>query len=304
MPRRLVNPLLKVSVATAIIAAALVGTAVRPAPAQAATPCWKLLLNDWYDGRIDQTYPVHCYREALKHLPSDVQTYSSAHDDILRALQSAIAEAAHRAQDRSATTRRSRRRAAKIERRGRETPAPVASTTETGADEETPMQAAATTTTSEPGRTLERRSGGPRSTSDSPRRSRRRCSSSARVCAAPRRGRRRRADRQARPVAAPSPCSAVLASPGRCARLDGGGCCPGPDLGSLRPVGRRSGTRLDGVRGADGSTKTEDRVQSTPANWPTASSTSTPGSASAVCSPIAGRECVERQTFRSTPTSS
>ncbi len=57
---------------------------------QAATPCWKLLLNDWYDGRIDQTYPVHCYKDALKHLPSDVQTYSSAHDDILRALQSAI----------------------------------------------------------------------------------------------------------------------------------------------------------------------------------------------------------------------
>ena len=31
-------------------------------------------------------------QDALKHLPSDVQTYSSAHDDILRALQSAIAK--------------------------------------------------------------------------------------------------------------------------------------------------------------------------------------------------------------------
>jgi hypothetical protein len=92
MPRCLVNPILKVAVVTALVAAALVGTAARPTPAQAATPCWKLLLNDWYDGRIDQTYPVHCYREALKHLPSDVQTYSSAHDDILRALQSAIAK--------------------------------------------------------------------------------------------------------------------------------------------------------------------------------------------------------------------
>jgi hypothetical protein len=56
------------------------------------TPCWKLLLNDWYDGRIDQTYAIHCYRDALKHLPSDVQTYSSAHDDILRALQTAITQ--------------------------------------------------------------------------------------------------------------------------------------------------------------------------------------------------------------------
>src|SRR5580765_512072 len=90
MPRRLVKQILKVAVVTALTAAALVGAAVRPAPAQAATPCWKLLLNDWYDGRIDQTYPVHCYKDALKHLPSDVQTYSSAHDDILRALQSAI----------------------------------------------------------------------------------------------------------------------------------------------------------------------------------------------------------------------
>src|SRR5262249_43459865 len=35
--------------------------------------------------------PIHCYREALKHLPADVVTYSSAHDDIERALQSAIA---------------------------------------------------------------------------------------------------------------------------------------------------------------------------------------------------------------------
>jgi uncharacterized membrane protein YgcG len=92
MPRSsvLAHSVFKAALATALIAAALVGSAVRPPPAQAATPCWKLLLNDWYDGRIDQTYAVHCYKDALKHLPSDVQTYSSAHDDILRALQSAI----------------------------------------------------------------------------------------------------------------------------------------------------------------------------------------------------------------------
>jgi hypothetical protein len=92
MPRSsiLATPVLKAALAAALITAALLGSAARPLPAQAATPCWKLLLNDWYDGRIDQTYAVHCYRDALKHLPSDVQTYSSAHDDILRALQSAI----------------------------------------------------------------------------------------------------------------------------------------------------------------------------------------------------------------------
>ncbi|HEY6962463.1 MAG TPA: hypothetical protein VI408_11285 [Gaiellaceae bacterium] len=75
----------------ATAAAALAAGTVHAAPAAAATPCWKSLLNDWYDGRIDNTYPLHCYQDALKHLPADVQTYSSAHDDILRALQSAKA---------------------------------------------------------------------------------------------------------------------------------------------------------------------------------------------------------------------
>lgn len=85
-------PSLKLLVRVTIVAAALFAAVAHATPAQAATPCWKTLLNDWYDGRIDGTYEVHCYQDALKHLPADVQTYSSAHDDILRALQSAIAE--------------------------------------------------------------------------------------------------------------------------------------------------------------------------------------------------------------------
>jgi hypothetical protein len=80
----------KTLVRAALIAGALLVATVRPAAA--ATPCWKALLNDWYDGRIDNTYALHCYTDALKHLPPDVQTYSSAHDDIERALQSAIAK--------------------------------------------------------------------------------------------------------------------------------------------------------------------------------------------------------------------
>ena len=83
---------LKLLVRLAIVAAAVCAAAVHASPGAAATPCWKVLLNDWYDGRIDHTYAVHCYQEALHHLPADVQTYSSAHDDILRALQSAIAQ--------------------------------------------------------------------------------------------------------------------------------------------------------------------------------------------------------------------
>jgi hypothetical protein len=83
--------IVKAVVAAAVVALALVGAVAHPTTAAAASPCWKTLLNDWYDGRIDNTYPIHCYQDALKHLPADVQTYSSAHDDILRALQSAKA---------------------------------------------------------------------------------------------------------------------------------------------------------------------------------------------------------------------
>ncbi len=83
---------MRVVVGVGVAVLAIVAAVARPAPATAATPCWKALLNDWYDGRIDNTYPLHCYSEALTHLPADVQTYSSAHDDILRALQNAKAE--------------------------------------------------------------------------------------------------------------------------------------------------------------------------------------------------------------------
>lgn len=73
-----------------VLVAALASLAVFAAPAPAATPCWKLLLNDWYDGTINNVYPIPCYHQAIGHLPTDVQVYSSARDDILRALQQAI----------------------------------------------------------------------------------------------------------------------------------------------------------------------------------------------------------------------
>jgi hypothetical protein len=73
-----------------VLIAACATLAVFAAPAPAATPCWKLLLNDWYDGTINNTYPIPCYHQAVNHLPTDVQVYSSARDDILRALQQAV----------------------------------------------------------------------------------------------------------------------------------------------------------------------------------------------------------------------
>jgi hypothetical protein len=74
-----------------VLLAAVAGVASGPEPAAAATkPCWKRLINDWFDGRIDNVYPVKCYREAIKHLPEDVESYSDAREDIERALLSAI----------------------------------------------------------------------------------------------------------------------------------------------------------------------------------------------------------------------
>jgi hypothetical protein len=89
-----VTSLLKVSVCAGLASVALLCAVAQPARAASAgtTPCWKMLLNDWYDGRIDGSYERHCYTDALHHLPADVSTYSSAHDDIQRALQAAIAK--------------------------------------------------------------------------------------------------------------------------------------------------------------------------------------------------------------------
>jgi hypothetical protein len=80
--------LLKTIALAGLVAAAL-GVSAGSAPA--ATPCWKTVINDWYDGHIDHRYPITCYRQALSHLPEDVSTYSSARDDITQAMQLAIA---------------------------------------------------------------------------------------------------------------------------------------------------------------------------------------------------------------------
>jgi hypothetical protein len=60
------------------------------APAAAKGPCWRALFVDWADGRIDKTYPVHCYREAIAHLQQDTLTYGDAADQINRALMAAM----------------------------------------------------------------------------------------------------------------------------------------------------------------------------------------------------------------------
>ena len=60
------------------------------APASAGTPCWRTLINDWFDGKIDHVYPRHCYTDAIAHLPRDIKTYSNAPDEIRAAMLAAI----------------------------------------------------------------------------------------------------------------------------------------------------------------------------------------------------------------------
>jgi hypothetical protein len=64
---------------------------VLPGPASAATsPCRNKIFNDWYpDGKIASTYPVACYRDALKHMPPDAAVYSSLGDDVRAAMRAA-----------------------------------------------------------------------------------------------------------------------------------------------------------------------------------------------------------------------
>jgi hypothetical protein len=83
MPK-LLKPLIPLVAALALTATFGAGTAY-------ASKCSNALIHDWYvDGRIDQTYAVHCYREALKDIPEDQIVYGTLRDDLNRALQSVI----------------------------------------------------------------------------------------------------------------------------------------------------------------------------------------------------------------------
>ena len=71
--------------------AALLAVLAVAAPAGAAASCGRQVIDDWYDdGRVDGTYALHCYDDAIEALPRDVRDYSSAKEDIERALQARL----------------------------------------------------------------------------------------------------------------------------------------------------------------------------------------------------------------------
>lgn len=68
------------------VAVAVPGTA-----SASGTPCRNKVFNDWYrDGKIASSYPIRCYRDALKHIPADAVIYSSLSDDVRAAMRAAI----------------------------------------------------------------------------------------------------------------------------------------------------------------------------------------------------------------------
>jgi hypothetical protein len=74
----------------ALLAAGL--AAAFSASVSAAPLCADAVMTDWLDGRIDKRYPPRCYGDALAALPEDVRAYSTAEEDISRALRARVRE--------------------------------------------------------------------------------------------------------------------------------------------------------------------------------------------------------------------
>jgi hypothetical protein len=94
------RPLRHTTILLAALLAAAAATFAAPAaqasPAalqQATSHCWLDVINDWLDNnQVDKTYAIPCYTQAIQQLSArpDIAGYSSAIDDIHRALLAAI----------------------------------------------------------------------------------------------------------------------------------------------------------------------------------------------------------------------
>lgn len=76
-----------------VLAAVAAGIGTGKAEARTFSKCSAALIHDWYvDGRVDKTYSVRCYREALRDIPEDQLVYGTLREDLRRALQSVMRE--------------------------------------------------------------------------------------------------------------------------------------------------------------------------------------------------------------------
>jgi hypothetical protein len=80
--------------AFALLAAGVPSASAAPAATQKATnTCWLQVVNDWLrHGTVTGYYAIPCYTQAIQHLNAypDIKQYSSAIDDIRRAMLIAI----------------------------------------------------------------------------------------------------------------------------------------------------------------------------------------------------------------------
>ena len=78
------------AVSVLVVAALSAAAAAFASPAASQSPCWRQIQNEWVaTDHVSSTYPLHCYREAIAHIPNDLRQYSSIEEDILAARQQA-----------------------------------------------------------------------------------------------------------------------------------------------------------------------------------------------------------------------
>jgi hypothetical protein len=86
----LIRPARLPAVSVAAVLLGVLALAVSAQPASAKTPCWRQIQNEWVaKDRVATSYPLHCYSEAIAHVPDDLAQYSSIVDDIVAARQQA-----------------------------------------------------------------------------------------------------------------------------------------------------------------------------------------------------------------------
>jgi hypothetical protein len=88
------------------VAAACIAAVLPPSASAAASSCGSAVLRDWSDGKLSRSYPVRCYQNALDNMPEDMRSYTTAPDDIQRALLARLRQGRTNDGDRQTGARR------------------------------------------------------------------------------------------------------------------------------------------------------------------------------------------------------